>query len=160
MASKPKNSSDTPSHGRIGTNNDQSDAKEAIPYYSTTRSPADLARIRAFNDVIRDAIGEHGSITELSPKVAAERGCLGTLKSLHRHGHVTFDEEFCEAAANGEHLKVLKWLRENDCPWNEKTCQWAAQEGHLEVLHWARANGCPWNEYTCAGARVRRLAGT
>ena len=122
MASKPKNSSDTPSHGRIGTNNDQSDAKEAIPYYSTTRSPADLARIRAFADVIRDVIGEHGLITELSPVEAAEHGCLGTLKSLHRRGRVTFRKYLCEHAAAGGQVEVLQWLRDNGCPWVEATC--------------------------------------
>jgi hypothetical protein len=26
----------------------------------------------------------------------------------------------------------------------------AAKGGHLEMLKWARENGCPWNEETCA----------
>jgi hypothetical protein len=43
------------------------------------------------------------------------------------------------------HLEVLKWARENDCPWDEETCAFAAQVGHLDVLKWARENGCPWN---------------
>jgi hypothetical protein len=43
---------------------------------------------------------------------------------------------------------VLKWARENGCPWNEDTCAYAAKGGHLEVLKWARANGCPWDEKT------------
>ena len=46
------------------------------------------------------------------------------------------------AAENG-HLEVLKWLRENGCPWNEWTCKNAAGNGHLEILKWARENGCP-----------------
>ena len=36
-------------------------------------------------------------------------------------------------------------MRENDCPWDEDTCTDAAQGGHLEVLKWSRENGCPWN---------------
>jgi hypothetical protein len=44
----------------------------------------------------------------------------------------------------GGHLEVLKWARENGCPWDEQTCSSAATGGHLEVLKWARANGCPW----------------
>ena len=26
--------------------------------------------------------------------------------------------------------------------------EYAAWRSHLEVLKWARENGCPWNEYT------------
>jgi hypothetical protein len=43
---------------------------------------------------------------------------------------------------------VLKWARENGCPWDESTCDAAADGGHLEVLKWARENGCPWDEDT------------
>ena len=155
MASKPDRSSDTPTGSRIGTNNDRADAQEGtsnIPSYSTTRSPADLARIRAFTDVIRDAIGEYGSITELSPTEAARRGCLGTLKSLHRRGRMMFDKELCKAAARGGQLEVLQWLRENDCPWNADTYVGAAHGGKLKVLQWARKKGCPWDVMTCAAA--------
>ena len=35
------------------------------------------------------------------------------------------------------------WARENAA-----TCAWAAEGGHLEVLKWARENGCPWDEET------------
>jgi hypothetical protein len=47
---------------------------------------------------------------------------------------------------------VLKWARENGCPWDGRTCELAAEGGHLEVLKWARENGAPWYENT------RRLA--
>jgi hypothetical protein len=53
---------------------------------------------------------------------------------------------------------VLKWARENGCPWDERTCANAAEGGHLEVLKWARANGCPWDEETCMYAAVWRPA--
>jgi hypothetical protein len=43
---------------------------------------------------------------------------------------------------------VLKWARENDCPWDESTCSQAAEEGHIELLRWARMNGAPWDEDT------------
>ena len=43
---------------------------------------------------------------------------------------------------------MLKWLRENDCPWGTSTCAYAALGGHLEVLKWLRENGCPWTEET------------
>jgi len=41
---------------------------------------------------------------------------------------------------------VLKWAREQDCPWDEDTCARAAMGGHLEVLQWAREHHCPWDE--------------
>ena len=33
----------------------------------------------------------------------------------------------------------------NDCPWSDYTCA-AAEGGHLDVLKWLRENGCPWDE--------------
>jgi hypothetical protein len=43
------------------------------------------------------------------------------------------------------HLEVLKWAKENGCPWNENVCNNAAKNGHLEILKWAIENGCPYN---------------
>jgi hypothetical protein len=43
---------------------------------------------------------------------------------------------------------MLKWARENGCPWDKWTCSHAAKGGHLEVLKWARENGCPWEART------------
>ena len=58
----------------------------------------------------------------------------------------------CMKAAEAGHLEVLKWARENGCPWDKRTCEFAAYYGHLEVLKWARENDCPWNEATCMKA--------
>jgi hypothetical protein len=68
-----------------------------------------------------------------------------------RENDCPWDEETCACAAKGGHLEVLKWVRENDCPWDEWTCAWAALGGHLEVLNVLRENDCPWDEDTCAG---------
>ena len=85
--------------------------------------------------ISRDAIGEHGSTTELSPVEAAEHGCLGTLKSLHRRGRVTFRKYLCEHAAAGGQVEVLQWLRDNGCPWVEATCMvFAAKNGREAVV--------------------------
>jgi len=82
---------------------------------------------------------------------AASCGALRIIKWLRENG-CPWDEETCEYAAEKGHLEVLKWLRANGCPWNTYTCEYAADNGHLEILQWARANGCPWNEETCAYA--------
>jgi hypothetical protein len=34
--------------------------------------------------------------------------------------------------------ELIKWARENGCPWNEDTYSSAAKNGHLEVLKWLR----------------------
>ena len=41
---------------------------------------------------------------------------------------------------------MLKWAREQGCPWDPKVCSCAAERGHLDVLKWAREQGCPWGE--------------
>ena len=47
------------------------------------------------------------------------------------------------SAATGGHLEVLKWARENGCPWNEYDLSCAAEGGHIEVLKWARREWLP-----------------
>jgi ankyrin repeat protein len=144
MPPKPERSSDTPALGRIATATDESDAHQAISNSAFGRapsySPAELAGFRDFALVMRDAIGEKGSFNELQPAEAAARGCLGTLRSLHRRGRVTLDKDLCIAAAAGGQLKVLKWLLENGFPSDEATIEGetpliiAAEKGHIAVV--------------------------
>ena len=155
MVPKPERSSDTPARDRVATATDQPEARETISNSAFTRapsySPTELASFRDFAKVMRDAIGEKGSFNELKPGEAAQRGCLDTLKILHRRGRVAFNVDLCTAAAYGGQLEVLKWLRENSYPWDEMTCACAASGGYLKMLQWARANGCPWDERTFLG---------
>jgi hypothetical protein len=83
--------------------------------------------------------------------LAAWGGHLEVLKWA-RENDCPWDEWTCMRAAEGGHLEVLKWARENGCPWGVETCAWAAQGGHLEVLKWLRENDCPWDECTCVHA--------
>lgn len=56
------------------------------------------------------------------------------------------------------HLDVLRWLRDNWCPWDSQTCESATCGGHLAVLRWGREDGCPWDPYTCEdGAALGHL---
>jgi hypothetical protein len=111
------------------------------------RDPADLAVLRRVSRGMRDAVDATGrKIEELREDDAAERGYLSTLKCLRRQGRLCNNRLLCAYAARGGHLEVLKWARENGCPWDEKTCAHAARGGHLKVLKWARENGCPWDE--------------
>ena len=84
------------------------------------------------------------------------------------------------AAAENDHLDVLRWLIAEGCPvpqdicsyagcssievlnylkklgyeWDETCCAAAAREGDLELLHWLREQGCPWNETTSIEAEA------
>ncbi|KAI8471350.1 MAG: hypothetical protein J3K34DRAFT_520586 [Monoraphidium minutum] len=52
----------------------------------------------------------------------------------------------CAAAAEGGHLQVLQWARQQQppCPWGKETCAAAAAEnGHLHVLQWLREQQPP-----------------
>ena len=45
-------------------------------------------------------------------------------------------------------MEVLKWLREHGrCPWDE-TCENAVDGGHLDILKWSRQNNCPWDRWS------------
>ena len=84
-------------------------------------------------------------------EISSLKGNLEILKWA-RENNCPWDESTCSHAARGGHLEILKWARENGCPWDENTCSYAAFGGHLEILKWARANDCPWSERTCACA--------
>eukprot|EP00594_Rhizosolenia_setigera_P020183 CAMPEP_0178958010 /NCGR_PEP_ID=MMETSP0789-20121207/11304_1 /TAXON_ID=3005 /ORGANISM="Rhizosolenia setigera, Strain CCMP 1694" /LENGTH=259 /DNA_ID=CAMNT_0020640467 /DNA_START=290 /DNA_END=1069 /DNA_ORIENTATION=+ len=51
----------------------------------------------------------------------------------------------------GGQLRVLKWLREQEVPWDDYSfrvaAQRAADEGNLNVLQWLHDEGCPWPQY-------------
>lgn len=52
----------------------------------------------------------------------------------------------CLFAASNGHLSLLKWARQNKCPWGGKmTCVHAAKNGHLHILKWMKRNGGPMN---------------
>ena len=115
--------------------------------------PADIASLREVSRGMCDAVDETGrSLQMFGAHEAAERGHLSTLKHLHRQGLMRFTAEVCAKGAGSGNLELLKWMRENSCPWDKFTCSAAAHGGQLEVLQWARANGCPWDEWTCTMA--------
>ena len=82
---------------------------------------------------------------ELGAEKAIELGDLSGMQLLHQRGDLDdeLSDGLCTLAAEAGQHEILKWLRENDFPWDLETCRYAAAGGHLEVLQWARANGCP-----------------
>jgi hypothetical protein len=67
--------------------------------------------------------------------------------SLHRalqyDEHVDWDMSACAKVAEGGHLDVLKWLREEGFRWNWYSCACAARGGHVEVLEWLGGERVP-----------------
>ena len=116
--------------------------------------PADLAVLRAVSKGMRDAVDATGrKVEQFGEDDAVERGYVSTLKCLRRRGRLSDERLLCAAAARVGDLEALKALRcAENFPWDEKTCAYAADGGHLDVLKWARENGCSWDEDTCSGA--------
>jgi len=83
---------------------------------------------------------------------AAKLGNLNILKYFINEDKYILYENVCSNAALSGQFEVLKWARENSCPWNTQTCTNAARSGNIELFKWARKNNCPWDVCTCAYA--------
>lgn len=79
--------------------------------------------------------------------IAAENGHIDILKWL-KENKCPWTDQVCAYAAANNHLVVLKWLAENNCPWNVWAYAWAAENGHLKVLKFLKEKGCPWSYYS------------
>ena len=73
-------------------------------------------------------------------------GCLNLLKWV-KENKCPWNEESCATAAENGNLKMLKWLRENGCDWNHKVCEAAIDNCNIEMLNWAMQNGCDFDPY-------------
>jgi len=56
---------------------------------------------------------------------------------------IVFDSAFAKAAAEHGHLAVLKWLRDQHCPWDERVLDEAYEKGYKDMFEWARSHRCP-----------------
>ena len=91
----------------------------------------------------------------------AANGHHAALHLAHTMGY-QWDPQVCDAAAGGGHLELVRWLRENGCPWGNFTSTLIIKSGSqrcanpqpacFEFLKWAHANGCPWSFHANAEA--------
>jgi Ankyrin repeats (3 copies) len=66
---------------------------------------------------------------------------------------VPWSEAACSAAARSSHLHVLRWLREQGCPWQtDKISAAAAYSGSTELLQYTRRQGVEYTADTLNGA--------
>ena len=47
---------------------------------------------------------------------------------------------------------MLRYVREQGCPWNKDTCVQAAERGSIPTLSYALEGGCPWSKDVLASA--------
>jgi len=78
-------------------------------------------------------------------RYASQFGQLHILQSLQEEQTLELDGELYDwAIEGGGQLHVMKWLKEQACPWGKCTFNYAAQIGNLDVLQWLHEEGCPW----------------
>jgi hypothetical protein len=97
------------------------DIKNEILGEAKLPDPVDRALVRAVSRSMRDAVDATGrDIEKLNTSTecrrAAELGWLSTLKNRLRRG-ILDKPGVCTSAARGGHLEIVKWARENGCPW-------------------------------------------
>eukprot|EP00594_Rhizosolenia_setigera_P001752 CAMPEP_0178952832 /NCGR_PEP_ID=MMETSP0789-20121207/8073_1 /TAXON_ID=3005 /ORGANISM="Rhizosolenia setigera, Strain CCMP 1694" /LENGTH=302 /DNA_ID=CAMNT_0020634005 /DNA_START=115 /DNA_END=1023 /DNA_ORIENTATION=- len=81
-------------------------------------------------------------------KEAVEKGQLHIIQWLKEEkGLQLFGELYYFAIDGGGHFLILKWLREQACPWDDYIFKYAAVHGNLEILQWLHDEGCPWPDY-------------
>ena len=49
---------------------------------------------------------------------------------------------------------MLKWLRDNGCPWNETVCVNCVEYHNFDIFQWAIENACVWGDETYHIART------
>lgn len=108
------------------------------------------------SNIFDDIQPKMNEYSKVAIRRAAFNGNLNFLKQAVETGNDEFFDVYtCSNAARGGHLDILKYLKENSCPWNEDTCSNAALWGHLECLKWAIENGCSWEKDTCYNSAVK-----
>lgn len=86
---------------------------------------------------------------------AGEKGNIEIIKYMHKNG-CYLDIDFCGTIVLMANLELLKWARENKCPWDENTFYWATQSSIgqdfpndlIKILNYLKENNCPWDERT------------
>lgn len=73
------------------------------------------------------------------------KGDLKMLKFLTTDYALRVDHGAVQLAAQTGNLEILKWLKENQYPWDNFTCKCAINNNHFELLKWMINNGCPWD---------------
>jgi len=74
---------------------------------------------------------------------AAKEGHLDALKWLQDEGWCALNEDTFVNAIYSKNIDILKWLKEQGCPWNEEVSETAYTHGTIEIRRWLRIYRCP-----------------
>ena len=85
---------------------------------------------------------------------AASHGHLELVRWLCGEGGFAMDEGVMRHAARSGNLELVQRLRGEGYPWDWETCAMAVEYEHVKVLRWLRENGCPWMPLTREEAHV------
>jgi hypothetical protein len=84
-------------------------------------------------------------------------GHISVLQWLIENRYTCLDAQICAYAAMNGQLELMKWARQNDCPWDMWTCTYAQVWDHRDILQWARENGCPYDGVTSTVGQLKAL---
>ena len=98
--------------------------------------------LRLVNKNWNSKFPKHKQESELFFDEIITRNELNILKYIWKFKRL-LTYQICGIASRKGNLEILKWARENNCPWGEFTSRYAARGGYLEIIEWLRENGCP-----------------
>jgi hypothetical protein len=75
---------------------------------------------------------------------AARGGHLELIKWMKQEGCPWGTSTFREASGFGN-IEMMEWIRDNGCPFDESSIIYASSNGKLDAVKWLRSNGCPWD---------------
>lgn len=85
--------------------------------------------------------------------VAAREGNLEALKwLLENFEDIKLTSTVYLEAVENEHIEILNFLKENNCPWNLQTAHYVIKNCTEDIFMWFLENGCPINTevFECA----------
>jgi hypothetical protein len=85
---------------------------------------------------------------------AIMRGNLHMLKHLHGANRMRWSHISLAQALPKNRLDVIKWARENGCPWSTNMYRNIARFGTLDTVKWIFDNGCPVGQDVCDWAAL------
>jgi hypothetical protein len=78
---------------------------------------------------------------------AAMGGSIEVVEWLRQEQGIEFNSTSIMWAADGGQIAMCQHLRSIGCEWTESACAQAVTSCHFDMLRWLRENGCPWSVY-------------
>ncbi len=79
-------------------------------------------------------------------------GVVANMEVAAQVAGVALRPEDMAAAEVGGHLEAVKYLKDQDCPWDATATEAAAGGGHVKTVAWLADKGCPLSEAALAAA--------